>query len=138
MLDMLDIPHAEYVGHTTCWICWTLHCCRKQEGMQMTTDVRKALGEKTRLERDKALAKEEAARKALLEVSRALFLCTLSWFKPPFCPGPPDCMIVCSVWAMCCFTCSPHLSLLFVQQARETSSSSTGSPELHLIDKKAV
>jgi hypothetical protein len=40
--------------------------------MQMTTDVRKALGEKTKLERDKALAKEEAARKALLEVSRAL------------------------------------------------------------------
>lgn len=40
--------------------------------MQMTTDVRKALGEKTRLERDKALAKEEAARKALLEVSQAL------------------------------------------------------------------
>ncbi|DBA69595.1 TPA: hypothetical protein ACH3X2_012666 [Trebouxia sp. C0005] len=44
---------------------------RKQEGMQMTTDVRKALGEKTRLERDKALAKEEAARKALLEASKS-------------------------------------------------------------------
>ena len=38
----------------------------------MTTDVRQALGEKTRLERDKAMAKEEAARKALLEVSRTL------------------------------------------------------------------
>ena len=35
----------------------------------MTTDVRKALGEKARIERDKATAKEEAARKALLEVS---------------------------------------------------------------------
>lgn len=34
----------------------------------MTTDVRKALGEKARIERDKATAKEEAARKALLEV----------------------------------------------------------------------
>ena len=42
--------------------------CRKQEGMQMTSDVRKALGEKARIERDKATAKEEAARKALLEV----------------------------------------------------------------------
>ena len=37
--------------------------------MQMTTDIRKALGEKARIERDKAVAKEEAARKALLEVS---------------------------------------------------------------------
>lgn len=44
---------------------------RKQEGMQMTTDVRKALGEKTRLERDKAMAKEEAARKALLEAPKS-------------------------------------------------------------------
>ena len=44
------------------------NACRKQEGMQMTTDVRKALGEKARIERDKATAKEEAARKALLEV----------------------------------------------------------------------
>ncbi|DBA96240.1 TPA: hypothetical protein ACH3X3_002432 [Trebouxia sp. C0006] len=44
---------------------------RKQEGMQMTTDVRKALGEKTRLERDKAVAKEEAARKALLEAPKS-------------------------------------------------------------------
>lgn len=35
----------------------------------MTTDIRKALGEKARIERDKAVAKEEAARKALLEVS---------------------------------------------------------------------
>lgn len=34
----------------------------------MTTDIRKALGEKARIERDKAVAKEEAARKALLEV----------------------------------------------------------------------
>lgn len=34
----------------------------------MTTDIRKALGEKARIERDKATAKEEAARKALLEV----------------------------------------------------------------------
>lgn len=36
--------------------------------MQITTDIRKALGEKARTERDKAVAKEEAARKALLEV----------------------------------------------------------------------
>ena len=36
----------------------------------MTTDIRKALGEKARIERDKAVVKEEAARKALLEVSR--------------------------------------------------------------------
>ena len=43
--------------------------CRKQEGMQVTTDVRKALGEKAKLEREKALVKEEAARKALLEAS---------------------------------------------------------------------
>lgn len=43
---------------------------RKQEGMQMTTDIRKALGEKARIERDKATAKEEAARKALLEAPK--------------------------------------------------------------------
>lgn len=43
---------------------------RKQEGMQMTSDVRKALGEKTKLEREKATAKEEAERKALLEASK--------------------------------------------------------------------
>ena len=46
-----------------------LDVCRKQEGMQMTIDIRKVLGEKARIERDKAIAKEEAARKALLEVS---------------------------------------------------------------------
>lgn len=49
--------------------------CRKQEGMQMTSDVRKALGEKARIERDKATAKEEAARKALLEVDTLLRYC---------------------------------------------------------------
>lgn len=36
--------------------------------MQITTDVRKALGDKARIEKEKALAKEEAERKALLEV----------------------------------------------------------------------
>ena len=51
---------------------WLKVGCRKQEGMQMTTDVRKALGEKTKLEREKATAKEEAERKALLEVGTAL------------------------------------------------------------------
>ena len=45
---------------------------RRQEGMQMTTDVRKALGDKTRIERDRAVAKEEATRKALLEVSQTV------------------------------------------------------------------
>ncbi len=38
----------------------------------MTTDVRKALGEKAKVEKDRALAKEEVARKALLEVSKGL------------------------------------------------------------------
>ena len=50
------------------WDDWESGMCRKQEGMQMMTDVRKALGEKARVEKDKATAKEEAARKALLEV----------------------------------------------------------------------
>ena len=45
--------------------------------MQVTADVRKALGDKTRIERDRALAKEEATRKALLEVSH-----NVSW-QPP-------------------------------------------------------
>lgn len=43
----------------------------------MTTDIRKALGEKARIERDKAVAKEEAARKALLEVSHHRLLCLI-------------------------------------------------------------
>lgn len=42
--------------------------------MQMTADIRKALGEKARIERDKATAKEEAARKALLEVCPSAYL----------------------------------------------------------------
>ena len=45
--------------------------------MQVTADVRKALGDKTRIERDRALAKEEATRKALLEVSH-----DVSWHPP--------------------------------------------------------
>lgn len=40
----------------------------------MTADIRKALGEKARIERDKATAKEEAARKALLEVCPSAYL----------------------------------------------------------------
>ena len=38
--------------------------------MQVTSDVRKALGEKAKAEREKAQAKEEAERRALLEVSQ--------------------------------------------------------------------
>ena len=38
--------------------------------MQVTSDVRKALGEKAKAEREKAQAKEEAERRALLEVSK--------------------------------------------------------------------
>lgn len=44
--------------------------------MQTTTDVRKALGEKARIEKSKAVAKEEAERKALLEVIK--LACKLS------------------------------------------------------------
>lgn len=44
---------------------------RKQEGMQVTTDVRKALGDKARIEKEKALAKEELEKKLLLEASKA-------------------------------------------------------------------
>ena len=49
-----------------------LDTARLQETGGHANDNRCALGEKTKLERDKALAKEEAARKALLEVSRDL------------------------------------------------------------------
>lgn len=44
---------------------------RRQEGMQVTSDVRKALGEKAKAEREKAQAKEEAERRALLEADKA-------------------------------------------------------------------
>lgn len=57
-----------------CWVLKLWYVClpwcrdRKQEGMQVTTDVRKALGDKARIEKEKALAKEELEKKLLLEV----------------------------------------------------------------------
>ena len=59
--------------------------------MQITTDIRKQLGEKARTERDKAVAKEEAARKALLEVvasdSCNIFSAVLAIFPLTCCSG---------------------------------------------------